>query len=72
MFGIGLTYPFLRDFAPPVSLPEPMPARPAPVTPKGLAHAFGIMLARDYPDVAYDLADAVARGVQIGLKGDQQ
>ena len=69
MFGIGLTIPFLKGLTP------PLPARPpvaSPVTPKGLAHAFGIMLARDYPKLAYDLSDAVARGVQIGLKGDQQ
>ena len=37
-------------------------------TAQALAHAFGIMLARDFPGQAYDLSDAVARGVQIGLK----
>lgn len=71
MFGIGLTTPFLKEFAPRSGTPTTPVASP-PVTPKGLAHAFGIMLARDYPGTAYDLSDAVARGVQIGLKGDQE
>lgn len=71
MFGIGLNYPFLRGIAPPPPA-HPLVTAIPPVSPKGLAHAFGIMLARDYPDAAYDLADAVARGVQIGLKGDQE
>ena len=60
-----LSFPGARRIAPPAS---PQPA--SPVSAQGMAHAFGIMLARDYPDGAYDLADAVARGVQLGLKGD--
>lgn len=58
-----------RRSAPPPPLPS---LRNSPATPEGVAHAFGMMLARDFPDAAYDLADAVARGVQIGLREGAQ
>jgi hypothetical protein len=56
-----------------MGFPAPPAAPPARrATPDAIAHAFGVMLARDYPDQAYDLSDAVARGVQIGLREGAQ
>jgi len=50
--------------------PVPKPIAPEPVKPEALAMAFGLMLARKHPDRAYDLADLVAKGVGLGLKGE--